>query len=116
MAHAWKPRWLADVDQAALRSLGREGWDRFNENELMTRAAGVAFYAMLAIVPFLGLILTLVVRLLPDITGHSHTTDGIGDLTVEQLENTLRSLFHQDIPNLFSTDGVQPAEGLIENQ
>src|SRR5205823_4369601 len=35
------------------------------EHEIMTRAAAVSFYAMLAAVPFLALVLTLAVHLLP---------------------------------------------------
>lgn len=84
---AWK------LGRVSLPDLGHKAWDRFNENELMTRASGIAFYAMLALVPFLGLILTLAVRLLPDLTGRSKSSVGIGNMTVEQLNSTLQSLF-----------------------
>ena len=50
------------------RQLAVRTWTMVNEREIMTRAAGVAFYAMLAFVPLLGLILTVVVQLLPDPT------------------------------------------------
>ena len=40
-------------------------WKQMNEHEVMTRAAGVAFYAMLALVPFLALMITLGAQALP---------------------------------------------------
>ncbi len=52
-----------------VRELAVRTWKKINEHEILTRAAAVAFYAMLALVPFLALILTLTVQLLPDITG-----------------------------------------------
>jgi membrane protein len=63
------------------------------EHDAMTWAAAVAFYAMLATVPFLALILILVVLRLPDLSGFSHRSIGLGNLTVEQLEAILRTLF-----------------------
>ncbi len=75
------------------REVLKKAWDRFNDHELMTRASAVAFYAMLALVPFLGLILTFAVQLLPDLTGRFESSVGIGDMTVEQLETTLKELF-----------------------
>ena len=59
----------------------------------MTWAAAVAFYAMLAIIPFLALVLVLVVLRLPDLSGAGHRTIGLGNLTVDQLDATLKSLF-----------------------
>ena len=47
------------------RQLAVRTWRMVNDHEIMTRAAGVAFYAMLAFVPLLGLILTVVVQMLP---------------------------------------------------
>src|SRR5262249_5299178 len=52
-------------------------WAKVNENEIMTRAAAVSFYAMLALIPFLALVLTLSVQLLPDLTGLTGKTSGI---------------------------------------
>jgi membrane protein len=68
-------------------------WKRMAENDAMTQAAAVGFYAMLATVPFLALILVVVVLRLPDLSGEGHRTTGLGNLTVDQLEATLRSLF-----------------------
>jgi membrane protein len=59
----------------------------------MTWAAAVAFYAMLATVPFLGLILVGVAVRLPDLSRTGKPAIGLGDLTVDQLETILKSLF-----------------------
>src|SRR5262249_33651006 len=64
-----------------------------NENEIQTRAAAVSFYAMLALVPFLALILTLTVQLLPDLTGLTGHKSAIGNLTADKLDLTLRQMF-----------------------
>src|SRR5437868_190819 len=59
-------------------------------------AAAVAFYAMLALVPFLAVLLTLAVELLPDLTGSSGRR-GLGNLTVEQFDATLREAFPPEV-------------------
>jgi membrane protein len=61
------------------------------EHEIMTRASAVAFYAMLALVPFLALLLTIAVQLLPDLTGMTGE-HGVGDLTVDELQSTLKGI------------------------
>ena len=66
------------------RELAARIWKKMSENEVFTRAAGISFYAMLAFIPFLAFILTLVVQLLPDPSGQSQE-HGVGNLTVEQL-------------------------------
>ena len=67
-----------------------------NDHELMTRASAVAFYAMLATVPFLALVLTIAVQLLPDVTRGFAPAHGMGDKTVIQLEETLKDLFPEN--------------------
>ena len=79
----------------SVRELARRTWTRINEHEVMTRAAAISFYAMLAMVPFLGLILTVAVQLLPDVTGTTGST-GIGDMTVEQLRAMLQEVFPKE--------------------
>jgi len=76
----------------SVRQLAVGTWERMEEHDAMTWAAAVAFYAMLATVPFLALVLVVVVLRLPDLSGAGRTT-GLGNLTVDQLESTLRSLF-----------------------
>ncbi len=69
--------------------LAKRTWRSIDDHEIQTRAAGVAFYAMLALVPFIGLILTLAVQLLPDLSGVAGVSRGIGDQTLEQFRSTL---------------------------
>lgn len=74
------------------RELAVQTWNKINEHEIFTRAASISFYAMLAFVPLLAIILTVAVQLLPDITG-AKGGKGIGNLTVGELQQTLRSIF-----------------------
>ncbi len=76
----------------SVKELGLRTWKRINEHEIMTRAAAVSFYAMLALVPFLALVITVSVQLLPDIT-HSTGEKGIGNMTAGQLDHMLRQAF-----------------------
>ena len=68
-------------------------WKRMEEHDAMTWAAAIAFYAMLATVPFMALVLVVVVLRLPDLTGAGRRPTGLANLTVDQLDATLRSLF-----------------------
>jgi membrane protein len=78
-----------------LRELAARSWCKVNEHEILTRAAAVSFYAMLACVPFLALVLTVLVQLLPDITGQT-PAEGVNHMTVEELRATLRHLFPRE--------------------
>jgi membrane protein len=71
------------------RTLAVKTWRAMDEHEIQTRAAAVSFYAMLAMVPFIGLVLALAVQLLPDLTGSSEKAKGLGNTTVNQLTSTL---------------------------
>lgn len=74
----------------SLKELAVRTWAQINENEILTRAAAVAFYAMLAIVPFLALVLTLAVQALPDINAGPNA-QGVGQLTVGELQASLEA-------------------------
>jgi membrane protein len=74
----------------SVRELAVRTWRRIQDHELMTRAAAISFYAMLAFVPFLALVITLAVQALPDLTGRSAEA-GMGDLTVGRFENVLKT-------------------------
>src|SRR4051794_18535195 len=76
-----------------VRELVLRTWKKMQEHEILTRAAAVSFYAMLALVPFLALVLTLMIQLLPDVSGRSGNSLGIGNMTVTELRQTLRMLF-----------------------
>ena len=69
----------------SVRELAIRTWLKILENEIMTRAAAVSFYAMMALVPFLGLVLTITIELLPDLRGPSGTTIGFANMTVGEL-------------------------------
>ncbi|MDR3634418.1 MAG: YihY/virulence factor BrkB family protein [Isosphaeraceae bacterium] len=101
----------------SLRELAIRTWRKANENEVMTRAAAVSFYAMLALVPLLGLVVTLAAQLLPDLTDRTGRTRGVGDLTVAELESTLRAIFPRDAYSVIESQIVrlqqQPPFGLI---
>jgi len=100
-----------------LRELLVRTWRAVDENEIQTRAAAISFYAMLALVPFLGLVLTVAIQLLPDLTGASDTPRGIGDITVEQfrsaLDQTLPREASDEIERQISRIQSQPPVGLI---
>ncbi len=87
LREAWRLGGLS-VSELVVRT-----WNRINENEIMTRAAAVSFYAMLALVPFLTFVLTLSVRLLPEISDSPGMKVQIGTLTVFELDRTLEEAF-----------------------
>ena len=93
MPNRLRPRTPMSLGGLSLRQIAVGMWKRMEEHDAMTLAAAVAFYAMLATVPFLALVLVVVVLRLPDLSGAGRRTTGLGHLTVDQLEATLRSLF-----------------------
>ena len=93
MFNRLRPHTPMSLGGLSLRQLAVGMWQRMEEHDAMTWAAAVAFYAMLATVPFLALVLVAVVLRLPDLSGAGRRTTGLGNLTVEQLDATLRSLF-----------------------
>ncbi len=66
-------------------------WKRMSEHDAMTWAAAVAFYAMLATVPFLAVVLVGLVLRLPDLSRSGGGTTGLGD-PVPHLRPELRQL------------------------
>jgi membrane protein len=97
MSNRVRPRTPMSLGGLSLRQLAVGMWKRMEEHDSMTWAAAVAFYAMLATVPFLALVLVVVVLRLPDLSGAGHRTTGLGNLTVDQLDATLRSLFPNEV-------------------
>ncbi len=80
----------------SVRELVTRTYHAIDEHEIQTRAAGIAFYAMLALVPFIGLILFMAIQLLPDLTGQSSTGQDIGDQTVSQFQSTLAQILPKE--------------------
>jgi membrane protein len=88
-----RPRTPMSLGGLSPRELVVAVWKRLAEHDAMTWAAAVGFYAMLAVVPFLALVLVVVVLRLPDLSSAGRRTIGLGNLTVHQLEATLKSFF-----------------------
>jgi membrane protein len=101
----------------SFRELITRTWEKIDENEIMTRAAAVAFYAMLTLVPFLALIMTLAIELLPDLTGPSGAAIGFGTMTVGELRETLQNFFPSEayrvVEDQITRIQKQPKAGLI---
>ena len=99
-----------------VRELTVRTWKKMNEHEIWTRAAAVSFYAMLALVPFLGLVLTFAAQLLPDVTRRTGEK-GVGNMTVGQLETTLRTFLPREADTVFEDQIArlqkEPPYGLI---
>jgi membrane protein len=101
----------------SLRELVVRTWNKVCENEIQTRAAAVSFYAMLALVPFLGLILSLVIELLPDWKGPSRASVGFANMTVGELRETMKGFFpaeaYRVVEDQITRIQRQPKVGLI---
>ena len=100
-----------------LRELAVKTWRAMDDHEIQTRAAAISFYAMLAMVPFIGLVLALAVQLLPDLTGASEKAKGLGNMTVDQfstiLEQTLPKEASGEIKDQIANIQRNPPVGLI---
>ena len=88
-----RPRLSLSLNGLSARQLAAETWKRMEGHDAMIWAAAIAFYALFATVPLLALFLVATVLHLPDLTGAGVQTSGLGDLTVDQLDATLKSLF-----------------------
>ena len=99
-----------------LRQLVSRTWRKICDNDVLDRAAAVAFYAMLALVPFLAVVLTVAVQLLPDLTASSEKR-GIGNVTVQQFDATLRETFPPEAYTVVKGQVVrlqqEPSVGLV---
>ena len=99
-----------------LREVAQRTWREVNDNEIFTRAAAVAFYAMLAMVPFLAVTLTIVVQRLPDVSVRSRV-DHLRGEALTQLESTVRSLVPKEANELVMDQieriQKQPPVGLL---
>jgi membrane protein len=90
------PRFSASLNGLSAQQLAIQTWKRMDGHDTMIWAAAIAFYAMFATVPLLALFLVVTVLQLPDLTGAGVQTSGLGDLTVDQLDATLKSLFPRE--------------------
>lgn len=101
----------------SVRQLAVRTWERMEKHDAMTWAAAIAFYALFGTVPLLGLFLIVTVLRLPDLSGASGRTTGLGNLTVEQLDATLSSLFPREayvlVRDQIARIQAEPPVGLI---
>ena len=67
----------------------------FDSHEILMRSAAVAFYALLAFVPFIAVVLTLSVQILPALDQLSLGPNDIEHQTVKELENWLLAVSPQ---------------------
>jgi membrane protein len=67
----------------------RRTWQKGNEHEIPTRAAAIAYYALASLVPFLGIVFFIAVRVVPEVSTASGTRGPIGSLTIEEFRATL---------------------------
>jgi membrane protein len=91
-----RPRLSLCLNGLSARQLVIRTWERMEGHDAMIWAAAIAFYALFATVPSLALFLVVTVLQLPDLSGTGGRTSGLGDLTVDQLDATLRSLFPRE--------------------
>jgi membrane protein len=72
-----------------LQILVRALINEFDRNEILMRSAAVAFYALLAFVPFIAVVLTLSVQILPGLELLSSGPNDIEHQTIKEVENWL---------------------------
>jgi membrane protein len=99
----------------SVRELCLRTWKKVQEHEILTRASAVSFYAMLALVPFLALVLTLTVQLLPSRLLAAEGP-GSGNAVVEAFLQTLKTLppeAYQVIQDQITRIQEQPPIGLL---
>jgi membrane protein len=90
-------RRLLNMEHLTMRELVVKTWDHvMTEHDIFTRANSIAYVAMTAFIPFLALLLSAFVQLLPDLTGSGHGV-GLLNLTVDQFEATLKLMFPNEV-------------------
>jgi membrane protein len=66
MASTKRRLWAAmHLGGLSVREVATRTWQRIDDDEILTRAAAITFYAIAALVPFLALVITLTAYLLP---------------------------------------------------
>jgi membrane protein len=96
MPNRLRPRWSLSLNGLSAPRLAVQTWKRMEEHDAMIWAAAIAFYALFATIPLLALFLVVTVLQLPDLSGAGGRTSGLGNLTVDELEATLKSLFPRE--------------------
>jgi membrane protein len=81
------------VREAALRT-----WNRINEHAVLSRAAAISFYAIAALIPFMGLVIALTAQWLPRITRAA------GGGSIDESLDLLRYLVADDAVSLIGRE------------
>jgi membrane protein len=93
------------------REAARLTWNRIVEHAILTRAAAITFYAIAALVPFMGLVIALTARWFASIV------QALGDNTSIQPADTLSVLLPDDAASFIVRElkrlREQPQSGLI---
>jgi membrane protein len=112
-----RPRLSLSLNGLSMRQLAVETRRRMEGHDAMIWAAAIAFYALFATVPLLALFLVVTVLQLPDLSGAGGRTSGLGDLTVDQLDATLKSLFPREsyvlVRDQIARIQAEPPVGLV---
>jgi membrane protein len=90
-----------------VRALVRE----FIDHEILTRSAAIAFYAMLACVPFIAVLLALSVQLLPDFSMLPHGLRGVEQQAVHELEHGMKTLIPENAYDLLDVQILRMQHG-----
>lgn len=110
-------RWKSNLNGLSARQLSVRAWGRMQAHDSMIWAAAIAFYALFATIPLLALFLVVTVLQLPDLSGAAWRSSGVGDLALDQLETTLRSIFPAEVYVLVRDQiariQAQPPVGLV---
>jgi membrane protein len=85
-----------DLNGLSVQQVAVRAWSRMDQHDAMTWAAAIAFYALFATVPLLGIFVVVTVLQLPDLSGASEQSTGLGNLTVDQLEASLSSFLPRE--------------------
>ena len=72
-----------------VRELATRTYRRVLDNEILLRASAASYYALMALVPFLAVVLTLAAHLAPDLTNQAESAKALGQMTVEEFQTTL---------------------------
>lgn len=79
-----------------LRFIVHRVFDEFIEHEILTRSAAISFYAMLAFVPFIAVLLAISVQLFSKSAFLPYGLQLAEHQTIVELENGLRTVFPED--------------------
>jgi membrane protein len=79
----------------SLKILARMLINEIDQNEILMRSAAVAFYALLAFVPFIAVVLTLSVQILPGLELLSSGPNDIEHQTIKEVESWLLAVSPQ---------------------